>query len=134
MEQLTARLAKFSLSRSRRAQVARKPTKRWRRRKVRRLPVLGALVPMPHAFAKRRAPKAAVFADSHMAPFGAREQEWVRSHWREHAGRWVALDGSRLVGEAAGAREALEKARASGVVSPFLVHVAEPSELPFGGW
>jgi len=65
---------------------------------------------------------------------GAREQEWVRSHWQEYAGRWVALDGSRLVADAAGAREALEKARAAGVVSPFLVHVAEPSELPFGGW
>jgi hypothetical protein len=44
------------------------------------------------------------------------------------------LDGSRLVAEAAGAREALEKARTSGVISPFLVHVTEPSELPFGGW
>ena len=31
-------------------------------------------------------------------------------------------------------REALEQARALGVFSPFLVHVTEPSELPFGGW
>lgn len=77
---------------------------------------------------------AAVSAGSDMAAPGAREREWVRSRWREYAGLWVALDGNRLVGEATGAREALEKARAAGVVSPFLVHVTEPSELPFGGW
>lgn len=101
---------------------------------MKRLPVRGAIVPMPHAFAKRRAPKIAFSASSNIGVSGAREQDWVRSHWREYAGRWVALDGSRLVAEASGSREALEKARASGVVSPFLVHVAEPSELPFGGW
>jgi hypothetical protein len=95
---------------------------------------LGAIVRMPHPFSRRRARKAVVPAGSGMAASGAREQEWVRSHWREYAGRWVALDGARLVAEATGAREALEKARAAGVVSPFLVHVAEPSELPFGGW
>jgi hypothetical protein len=89
---------------------------------------------MPHLFASRRTAKAIVSANSDMAEHGAREQEWVRSHWREYVGRWVALEGSRLVAEAAGAREAVEKAKASGVVSPFLVHVTEPSELPFGGW
>ena len=65
---------------------------------------------------------------------GEREQEWLRCHWREYAGKWVALDGSRLIAEATGAREALLTARAAGVGSPFLVHVTGPSELPFGGW
>lgn len=101
---------------------------------MRGLPIWGAIVPMPKAFSKQRAPKGAVSAGSDVAASGTREQEWVRSHWREYAGLWVALDGSRLVGEATGARDALEKARASGVVSPFLVHVTAPSELPFGGW
>ena len=82
---------------------------------------------------KRRVSKATVPADCDLAA-GRQEQAWVQSHCHEYAGRWVALDGGRLVAEAAGAREALEKARALGVFSPFLVHVTEPSELPFGGW
>jgi len=134
MEQPTTHSATFSLSGSQLAQVSRKPVWRWRRQKVRKLPIGGAVAPLPHAFSRRRPPKAAVSAGSDTATSGVREQEWVRSHWREYAGRWVALDGSRLVAEATGAREALEKARAVGVVSPFLVHVTEPSELPFGGW
>lgn len=47
---------------------------------------------------------------------GVREQEWLRCHWREYAGKWVALDGSRLIAEATGAREALLTARAAGWV------------------
>jgi hypothetical protein len=65
---------------------------------------------------------------------GAREQEWLRTHWREYVGRWVALDGDRLIGQAVRARDAMDQARAAGVASPFLIHVIEPSELPFGGW
>ena len=65
---------------------------------------------------------------------GVSEQEWLRCHWREYAGKWVAIDGNRLIAEATGAREALQTARAAGVGSPFLLHVTEPSELPFGGW
>jgi hypothetical protein len=95
---------------------------------------MGTIVPMPRAFSKRRPSRATGSAGSGISTSGEREQEWVRSHWREYAGRWVALDGSRLVGEATVAREALEQARALGVFSPFLVHVTEPSELPFGGW
>jgi hypothetical protein len=133
MEQLMTPPARLSLCGSRLTQVARKPARRSRRRKE-WTAGFGRIVPMPHAFAKRRAPRAAVSAGSDPAVSGAREQEWVRSHGREYSGRWVALDGSRLVAEATGAREALEQARAAGVVSPFLVHMTEPSELPFGGW
>ena len=48
----------------------------------------------------------------------------------------IATDEIRGLGwqPSTGAREALEKARSIGVPSPFLVHVTEPSELPFGGW
>lgn len=76
-------------------------------------------------------------AGSSAAPqsmIGALEQEWLRQHWREHLGNWVALDCGRLVAEAPGAREALERARAAGFATPFLAHVTAPSELPFGGW
>jgi len=133
MDQLTNHAAIFSLPGSRLSKVTRKRGRRLRRRKV-RLPTLRAIVPKPKVFSKRRGPNTTVSANSDLATSGESAQEWIRSHWREYAGLWVALDGSRLVGEARGAREALEKARASGVVAPFLVHVTEPSELPFGGW
>lgn len=68
------------------------------------------------------------------ALWGIREQEWLRDHWREHIGQWIALDGNLLVGEGRSAREAHSKAREAGHPSPVLVHVTEPSELPFGGW
>jgi hypothetical protein len=35
------------------------------------------------------------------------EFEWLRAHAREHAGQWVALDGSRLLGVAADLKELL---------------------------
>lgn len=65
---------------------------------------------------------------------GEKEMEWLRSHWREYVDRWVVLDGDRLVAESASAREAAEKARAIGFSAPFIIHVTEPSDLPFGGW
>lgn len=118
------------------AQVERKPTRRARAKKTRRLRPLGIIVPMPSASARSRpvALKTAGSASVEGTPPGTKEQEWVMHHWPEYVGRWVAVDGNRLVGEANNAREALEKARASGHSSPFLVHVTEPSKLPFGGW
>jgi hypothetical protein len=68
-----------------------------------------------------------------LAP-GVREHEWVRSNSQEYAGKWVALMGSRLIAVAEGAREAMEKAKAAGVRAPFLVHLPDVAELPFGGW
>ena len=118
------------------AQVERKPTRRARAKKTRRLRPLGIIVPMPSASPRSRpvALRTPGSASVEGTPPGTKEQELVMRHWREYLGRWVAVDGSRLVGEANNAREALEKARASGHSSPFLVHVTEPSNLPFGGW
>jgi len=133
MKQIHNRSARFLPSGPRLGQVARKRARRFRE-KNRRLPARGAIVPMPQTLSKRRASRAPVSRQADFAASGLREQEWVRSHWREHVGNWVALDHGRLVAEAARAREAVEKARAAGFPSPFLVHVTEPSELPFGGW
>lgn len=133
MEQVT-HSAKYALSGLGLAKIERKRVRRSRRRRLKGPPVVGTIVPLPQGFSKPRPARATGSAGSGISTSGAREQEWVQSHWREYAGRWVALDGNRLVGEATVAREALEKARALGVFSPFLVHVTEPSELPFGGW
>jgi len=116
------------------ARIARKPVRRSRARTPRRLVSMGMSVSISPTASKRR-PSRAIRADgSGPSISGKREQEWIESHWREYAGRWVALDGSRLLAADASAREALEKARALGASSPFLVHVTEPSDLPFGGW
>jgi hypothetical protein len=107
--------------------------RRWRRRPKGR-PGKGSIVQMQKLISRRRPSGATNSSASDTATSGAQEQAWIESHWREYLGRWVALDGSRLLGEAAGPREALEKARALGVSAPFLMHVTEPSDLPFGGW
>jgi hypothetical protein len=112
----------------------RRRTRHARPRKEPTLHSRGTNVPMHHAFTlpRTKALKAAVIYEAPVS--GVREQEWLRDHWREHIGQWVALQGNQLVGEAVSAREALEQARASGHRSPFLVHVTELSKLPFGGW
>jgi hypothetical protein len=113
---------------------AEKPVRRPLRRRVRDLRSRGAIVPIPPAFSGRPAQEAAAAPTSDMDIPGAREQEWLRTHWREYVGRWVALDGDRLIGQAVRARDAMDQARAAGVAVPVLVHVVEPSEFPFGGW
>ncbi|MGO9274072.1 MAG: hypothetical protein ACLQOO_28185 [Terriglobia bacterium] len=134
MEHPTAGSATFSLPGSRLARAAGKPARRSQRRKVKGLPFLGAIVPMRPAFSERPAQQAAAATASDMDNTGTREQEWLRTHWREYVGLWVALDGDRLIGQAVRARDAMDQARAAGVAAPFLIHVMEPSELPFGGW
>ena len=114
----------------------RRPARRAKPRKTRTLRSLGVIVPMPHPATDSRstALKAPHFSETRDVRFGVSEQEWLRNHWAEHVGRWVAIEGGRLLAEADTAREALESARASGYRSPFLIHVTAPDELPFGGW
>jgi len=133
MEQTVNHSVRYSLLGPRLASVTRKPVRRPRE-KARRLQAWGAIMPLPRTFRKRGAARAVVVAGADLATSGVREQEWVRSHWREYAGKWVALDNSGLVAEAANARAALEKAKTAGVPFPFLIHVTEPTDLPFGGW
>ena len=137
MEHVTHSI-RVSRSRPGFAQVIRKPArsrkKRAKKEKAGRLLERASIVPLLQSLRRWHAPRRVVGARDEIAALGAREHEWLRSHWREYAGTWVALEGNRLVANAAGAHEALEKARAAGVPSPFLIHVTEPSELSFGGW
>jgi uncharacterized protein DUF5678 len=59
---------------------------------------------------------------------------WLKTHREEYAGKYVALDGDRLVGCGSNIREAHEQARQGGVARPFLVHVSSADDAPFGGW
>jgi predicted DNA-binding antitoxin AbrB/MazE fold protein len=63
-----------------------------------------------------------------------REMEWVRLHGKECAGKWIAVEGDRLVSSGHKAKPVLEHAQAQGVARPLLLHIPEKPELPFGGW
>lgn len=59
---------------------------------------------------------------------------WLKAHREEYTGKYVALDGERLVGSGSTIREAHEQARRQGIDHPFLVHVSSVNDAPFGGW
>lgn len=67
-------------------------------------------------------------------PDSMSEQRWLAEHGREYAGKWVALDGDRLLAHGENAREVYAAVRDSGVRLPLVVHVNPPDQLPFGGW
>ncbi len=96
-----------------------------------RLATRGRVVPIASRF--HTVPDSFIEIPLQDEPSGVPEQTWLRTHGKEFAGRWVALDGGQLVGEGSSAREALQKARSSGSGLPFLVYV-ETGDLPFGGW
>lgn len=64
----------------------------------------------------------------------AAHMAWLKAHREEFAGKYVALDGERLVGSGPSIREAREEARRQGIDRPFLVHVSSEHDAPFGGW
>ncbi len=49
--------------------------------------------------------------------------DWIRNHFAEYEGQWVALDGDRLLAYGTSAREVLESAKAVEEKYPFLVKV-----------
>jgi len=132
MDRVTFQQSRFLVS----APVARKNSKAKHRRQRRsRRPTIGAIaiMPMQQSARRRQSLRIVSGADVETAP-GVREQEWVRSHSREYAGKWVAILGHGLIAAGGSAREVMDKAREAGVRAPFLVHVPDSSELPFGGW
>lgn len=62
------------------------------------------------------------------------EYNWLNEHAREYAGRWVALDGDRLIACGDKGAEVFAEAKAKGVDRPFLVHVEDPDGPPFAGF
>jgi len=51
-----------------------------------------------------------------------REYRWLRDHWQEYRGQWVALDGDRVVAAGISLKELRERLRALHLVTPPLVH------------
>lgn len=62
------------------------------------------------------------------------ERVWLKEHEAEYLGKWVALDGRRLVACGSSALQVLDAAAANGYEQPLIVHIPGEPELPFGGW
>ncbi len=62
------------------------------------------------------------------------ELAWLAEHSAEYAGRWVALEGGKLLSSGPIGRDVYNEALKLGSKIPFLVQVEKSSELPFGGW
>jgi hypothetical protein len=97
--------------------------------------VLRPLQPLP--FAERQRLTVTVSGETAAAlncnPRG-REFEWLRVNASKYAGKYVAVDGDRLVGVGDSVRSVLEQARDNGFSHPLVHHVPRGQSLPFAGW
>jgi hypothetical protein len=64
----------------------------------------------------------------------AREFQWLERHKHEYAGKWVAVEGDKLISVGDNAKEVYAAARAGGIASPFVEFISPTEDLPFGGW
>ena len=64
----------------------------------------------------------------------SQEHEWLRENRQKFIGKWIVLDGKRLVGYGDNPKEIVEKARNEGVKIPFVKFITDDSEPFCGGW
>lgn len=62
-----------------------------------------------------------------------RALQWIEEHKAEYDGKFVVLDGDKLVACGDDSKTIYDEARAKGYKSPFLTRV-KAKTLPFGGW
>jgi Family of unknown function (DUF5678) len=61
-------------------------------------------------------------------------QKWLNENQHNYLGKWVVLDGDKLIGASNNPKELVEVARNAGVKIPF-VHFIDDDQRPFvGGW
>ncbi len=58
---------------------------------------------------------------------------WIEENKEEYDGKFVVLDGDKLVAFGTDSKTVYDEARAKGYKSPFLTRV-KAKTLPFGGW
>lgn len=64
----------------------------------------------------------------------SRENKWLEENQNNYIGKWVVLDGDKLIGAGDDPKPFVEEARANGVKVPF-VQFIEDDSIPFtGGW
>lgn len=60
---------------------------------------------------------------------------WIDEHRAEFLGKWVCLDGDKLVSYGDDAKQVYAEAKAKGIEIPFIEQVREEENAPFwGGW
>ncbi len=64
----------------------------------------------------------------------SKERKWLEENQEQYMGKWVVLDGNRLVGFGDDPLPFVEKARSEGVKTPFVQFIADESEPFMGGW
>ena len=65
----------------------------------------------------------------------ARELRWIRENRVRYAGKWVALEGDRVIAVDDDGMTVFTAAKNAGIARPFVVHLEPVDSLPFvGGW
>lgn len=64
----------------------------------------------------------------------SRELAWLAEHREEYRGKWVVLEGERLIGHGDDPRPIVDKARAEGIECPFVIHIRAESGPFMGAW
>ena len=62
------------------------------------------------------------------------EFAWIAEHRREYQGKWVVLDGNRLIGHGVDPGPLVEQARSQGVERPLVTRIEEEPIASMGGW
>lgn len=64
-----------------------------------------------------------------------RAMRWIDANRAGFLGKWVCLDGERLVSHGDDAKQVYREAKAKGIEIPFIEQVREEDGAPFwGGW
>jgi len=63
----------------------------------------------------------------------AQEMRWIADHGAAYSGRWVAIEGNRLLAEGNTAKQVYDAVRGSHE-HPLVVKIEAPDKAPFGGW
>ena len=61
-------------------------------------------------------------------------QKWLAKNAQNYVGKWIVLDGARLVGFGENPLPIVETARNEGVKVPFVQFIKDNSEPFMGGW
>lgn len=62
------------------------------------------------------------------------EYKWLAQHRNDYRGKYVALEGERLISYGTDGREVLQQARELGALHPYIVHIDSEDVPAFGGW
>jgi Family of unknown function (DUF5678) len=63
-----------------------------------------------------------------------KSREWVKDNARKYVGKWIVLDGEKLLGFGENPVPIVEKARREGVQIPFVQFIEDNSKPFMGGW